>query len=259
MMNNIITEKHNQQLEMVRKLMIVQDHLSSSLFDKDLCLLSKVAKKLLEIAQLLEKKLLVPIVNAHVSDVLLCGDLASFVYHKDSPIELAIVVNDYCGDKELTLKIMHIFNKSFYRRGFEFKINDRFVKYYFTLPDQITGPRFSLTDNCWREKPVHRQFSFSPAFCFHQYYLLSQQLHRFVGSLSKTGNANLTLPACDALSAYLDNLKNETLNFQIEDSDPVYSLKRCLFRCLKTFGAYDHFRHYILQSRLYHINQGIKK
>lgn len=249
--------ENTEQKEFVRNLLTVQPARCPDFFTKQDTLLPDVEKKLNEIGKFSIQKFLTPIKKAQVEDVMLCGNLCGFVYGETSDLDMAIIVNNFSGDFETTKHILQTINLSILSRGFNFMIGKHPIDLFFIQREQLLA-NYSLTRSIWTNKPIKKTFNFDADFCFKQYCLFSREVHQVVHDLPKINDAFLTPESCDILEKYLNYLKDRALKSKQNHPEHEYCLDYNLFRCLKHFGTYNHFREYIRDSRNFHANRGFK-
>lgn len=249
-------DKSEKQLNLVQKILNHNETLSPLFFDGSAVLWPEVEQKLLVIADIFRQKLLANLNGVDILDIVACGNLCGYIYNADSDWDLAIVTNDFAGKPEVTNHILGYFNSTLADRGFRFSIAGHAVDYFALQSSDFIGCGYSLLKHEWIKKPVKRSFSFTPQFCFEQYCLLSSEVHHVVHSLPKYHNSFLTEESCDELEKYLEYLRRTGLEAKRDHPEHEYSLAYNLFRCLKYFGTYNHFRSYIRDSRNFHANRG---
>lgn len=243
------------QKKLVASLMTVQGKLCPQIFSDTEDVLLQVTQKAEQVVSLLREKLLNPINTAEILDVVFCGNLCGYVYNDKTDFDLAVVLNDFAGNEEVSNHIIKMFNGSFSKRGFEFEFYGHPVDYFFVLSkDLVAIPAYSIMKKQWINKPVKRGFSFDVEFCYQQYRIFSKEVHLTIQNLPKVNDSFLTAESCEELANYLEYLRLSALEAKKNHPEHEYCLDYTMFRCLKHFGTYGHFRNFIRDSRNFHIN-----
>jgi len=196
--------------------------------------------------------------NLQVQDIVLVGGMASYIYNSETDIDLVIIATidvPNSAPKQIT-PLFQTVNRSSRKRGYIFKLFERYIDYWLAEPSTIYpgSGLYSLSDNCWRKKPIHREFSYTPEEATAAYKKYCEKAHQFVKSLPKIDEKWLTFDGCHKLQNYIEQLKHEALMAKENGPEQEYGIEYNCYRFFCKFGVKQHFFDLITESQNQLIN-----
>ena len=122
-----------------------------------------VRQGLLNIADFFIEQSQKAFVSLKVEDIVLAGGIVSYIYNDQTDIDLGIgAVPDVANaDADLIQRLFRYVNRSFPQKGYRFNLFARNIDYGLVEPSPFFhgSGTYSLSENRWRQMPVHREFT----------------------------------------------------------------------------------------------------
>lgn len=239
-----------EKLELVANMLQNHEVLLPYLFDEKK-MHADTRKKLLSIADFVIENFLAFSPHVIIKDILLHGSICSYTYSDSSDIDIFIVVDNIFPNQKLTEVILNFMNISLANQKNKPSFYGHPVDYGIL---HISNKRcqgrniYSLLYDKWNDEPVRLEYPFTAEELFREYCQYSAKLHEYVASLEKIDNAFLTKESCIKLSDYLQMLRDKAFEAKNNSPEREYSLDYNLYRLLKRFNTYAHFKNYIQDS-----------
>ena len=196
------------------------------------------------------KEELLSFVKTPVSDIICFGPVCSSVYHSDSNINIAFVV-----DTKLPDHVLKYINVSMEKRGFVFKVYDHLLKFSILKPKDITFANWSVMYNRWNITPQFQNFKYDVDFLLAKYNDLNDAYHEYLDNLPKNENGIYTLESCEQIRLYFNDLERKAENALKNSPEHEYSLDYNLWLALDVFKVREHFKKEIVKSELYYLEE----
>ncbi len=225
--------------------------LCPDVFDAAGHLLPAVRTKLMAVKDFVQGSFLDCFPGVRINDVRLCGSLCSYIYSPRSDLDLFILTDTDLKNQEINNKIFNVIDIYFSGLEVRPRINNHRIDYgVLHKSHEKVSPfnSYSVITDDWLQKPVRREFPFTPQELYQAYAAYSARLHRLAAGLSKTSEGFLTPESQNILNKYLDELRLAAYICKIESPEHEYGLEYNLYRLLKRFGAKRHFYQYINDS-----------
>lgn len=241
-----------EKLNIVAAMMQNHEQLCPDVFNPDGILKLPVREKLMDLVQFVKKGFLECFSHLSIQDITLNGSLCSYVYSDISDIDLFIIVGGvFPGNDQLTLRVLDGINMAFSAASVRPLIFGHSVDYGVLGETNFKINKFncySVLSDQWKQRPIRKEFVFTPEELYQAYCRYSSKLHQFVADLPKTADGFLTGDSCIKLQKFLQNLREQAFFCKENSPEHEYGLEYNLYRLLKKFGAWRHFRQYITDS-----------
>ncbi len=197
--------------------------------------------------------------NLQVQDIALVGGMSSYIYNSKTDIDLVIIatIDAPNSDTKQITTLFQTVNCSNKKRGYIFNLFERYIDYWLAEPSSLISlgcGLYSLRDNCWKKKPIHREFSYTPEEATEAYKKYCDNINNFVRTLPQIDGKWLTFDGCHKLQNYIEQLKREALMAKENGSEQEYGIEYNCYRFFCKFGVKQYFFDLITESQNQLIN-----
>lgn len=196
--------------------------------------------------------------NLKVLDIVLVGGMASYIYNSKTDIDLMIIATLDTPDSQPDdiKQLFQMANRGFRRKGYIFNLFERNIDYWLAEPSTVFSGSglYSLSNNCWRKQPIHREFSYTPEEAVPAYKAYCDNIYKFVKSLPKIDGEWLTFEGCHKLQNYIEQLKHDAMLAKENGAEQEYGIEYNCYRFFCKFGGKQHFYNLITESQNQLIN-----
>ena len=252
----MVTE--NELIDKITAYMQNNATLCPLVFDEHNLIYDYVRQGLLNIADFFIEQTQKAFASLKVEDIVLAGGIVSYIYNDQTDIDLGIVaVPDVANaDADLIQRLFRYVNRSFPQKGYKFHLFARNIDYGLVEPSHFFhgSGTYSLSENRWRQMPVHREFTYSPQELFEYYKDYCDKVYAFVDSLPKIEDKWLTFESCRRLEAHLDALKKDALLLKENGPEQEYGMEYNCHRIFNKLGVYGHFKSIITEAHYQLVN-----
>lgn len=229
------------------------------IFDENGTAYDYVRSGLLNLADYYIKQAEKCVINLQIHDIALIGGMVSYLYNSKTDIDLVILASidvPHANADDIKV-IFQTLNRGIHNKGYHFSLFQRDIDCWFAEPSSIISSGcglYSLSDNCWRQKPIRRDFSYTPEEAERAYKAYCDNIHKFVASLPKIDGKWLTFDGCHKLQNYIEQLKHEALSVKENGAEQEYGIEYNCYRFFCKFGGKQHFYNLITDSQNQLIN-----
>lgn len=228
----------------------VNEELCPVIFQNDSVLFDTVQDGLLRIAKFWWQSARKMFSDFKLREMVLCGDLAGYVYNPFCEVSLGIVVDipaavePYLPEINFTMRVNEIKYKFINR-----PVHCRFLP---AMPQDV--PCYSLTNRCWVNHPRKRELSLNKEEICRAFADYQNEINVFLNSLPKLDNNLLTMESCRSLEKFLQEEYNKAETTRSESSEHEYDIRYLLWRTLGEIGAIKYLYTYLGDSYNYNVN-----
>lgn len=249
-----------QQKQDMAKLLTNNQRLCIVLFDENKKLYTPEREALLKIARYRIDGILEIIPQIKITDIILNGGMASYIYNEYTDIDIAVMVD--IDEKIISPQnfrlILKKINKGNYAKNYNFKLLNRSVDCFLMNYLHPSSGQYSLQQDCWITSPFYRDFSFTIDEFFDAYRLYSLNVHQDIDNFEKLNSQFLSLRGCEQLEEYLFELKENALNAKIKSTEQEYCIEYQFYRCAIYFGVINHFQDFLAESYRFNLRNEIE-
>ena len=183
----MVTE--NELIDKITAYMQNNATLCPLVFDEHNLIYDYVRQGLLNIADFFIEQTQKAFASLKVEDIVLAGGIVSYIYNDQTDIDLGIVVCPETDgyNPDMVQQMFRYVNRAFPQKGYRFNLFARNIDYGLVEPSHFFhgSGTYSLSENRWRQMPVHREFTYSPQELFEYYKDYCDKVHHFVNTLPK--------------------------------------------------------------------------
>ncbi len=245
----MVNKENNKLYEIAQICMNGYDYLEPLVFDEKEKLRDEVREKLIEVGNLIEHKLRHVAPDLIIDDVVLQGEITSYIREEKCDIALQLICHspstpDVNLDAIMNATIGYFYNS----KNLHLHFQDKEIAYLAIskLIGTYSGV-YSVKNNKWISKPIKKAFTFSTDDLYEMSKQRMLSHEDFINTIPRNEKGELSLESCKKINHFIKDMPKYFMN-KAANGNKEYEMEFQIFRVLKKRGEMRNLRKFYTTS-----------